>query len=346
MHPSGLVRSLTWERRFGRRHNRGKKANDAEALEANSPFLPLFFVLAGSSIYYALPRFLYRPNALRRDTIPLGAYIVPWMRPNPSIEELKRHPQLPNSTPTYDIDAVMVDALRLNITFTIMIPDVIIDTPSGKIHVFYETRVVSSTVYLGHDSDYLYVGGKFSSMYTNPASTPDDIVPNFFQILLDTASDGVLEKPESGSNVDAYVSSIGPGGWNYQDMAWVYVRMYLGSDRWAWVAAENYYYQLQEPQPPLAVRSSSVEYDITSGTLTVLFSRFLSRSDSAEINALQMRTGERWVMGFLLELGYNTNSAAGRFVDGWPQKAYPYLSNDASWWPKLVIDLANPPANM
>ncbi len=79
----------------------------------------------------------------------------------------------------------------------------------------------------------------------------------------------------------------------------------------------------------------------------VLFSRFLSRPALSEIDALQMKFGERWVMGFLIELGYNTwYGTYTDFVDGWPQKIYPYLSNDSSWWPKLVIDLTNPPANM
>jgi len=55
--------------------------------------------------------------------------------------------------------------------------------------------------------------------------------------------------------------------------------------------------------------------------------------------------GERWVMGFLFELGFAANSELGD-SDIWPQGAYPYPSNDTSWWPKLAIDLSASPASL
>ncbi len=308
-------------------------------------FSLFFSILTGSLVGYALPRYLPHPS--RRDTIPLGAFIVPWMQPTPSIAELNIHGQSPNSTPPFDINAVMINALKLNIIFTIKIPDVVVDTPEGKIHILGETRTVPSTVYLGHDSKYLYVGGRFEGMYTNPGSAPNDTVPNVFSVYFDVAGDGALQHPESGSNLAAFVSPTGPRGTSYDDMTWAYVHQYLGSDQWAWVLTWSYYnLELQKNQPVGAYGNAAMEYDIGSGTVTMLFSRLLRQPLNSEVNALQMRPGERWVMGFLLELGYNTNSQAGLFVDGWPQNIYPYLSDDSSWWPKLVIDLANPPANM
>lgn len=280
-------------------------------------------------IYYVLPSVLH---PLRRDPVPAGAYVVPWMRPNPSIEELNRNPQLPGSPPPFDIDTVMATALKLSMTFNI-------STPGG-------TRIIPSTVYLGHDSDYLYVGGKFIGMSTNPASDPHvAILPNYLQILFDVDNDGVLKTPESGSRLSVFITSNGTWMWGYHDLTWRYSQE---GDRDIWILAENYYENyLHEPQPAYAIANVAVEYDNSTGTLTMLFSRFLYRPGNSAVNGLQMRPGERWVMGFLLELGYAThNSAFGDYVDGWPRKAYPYLSNDSSWWPKLAIDLANPPPSL
>jgi hypothetical protein len=289
-------------------------------------FSLFFSILSGSLIYYVLPHILL--YSLRIDTIPPNAYIVPWMRPNPPIEELNRNPQLPYGPPPFDIDDVMTDALKLNMTFRINIPN--------------GTRVVPSTVYLGHDLDHFYVGGKFSGMYTNPASTNERTVPNIFKIFFDVANDGVLKQPESGSDLPAYITSKGAEVWFYHDLVWMdYVPEYR---RASWILADSYYdLYFHKAQPDFAVGNMITEYDNSTGTLIILFSRFLWLPSISEVNALQIRTGERWAMGFLLELGYNTNSENGEFVDGWPQKTYPYLTNDASWWPKLVIDLTNPP---
>lgn len=290
--------------------------------------LSLFFILIGSLIYYALPRVVYPP--LRKDSIPSGAYVIPWMRPSPSIEELVH---VPINSPPWDIDAVMAGALKLDLTFNIAIPN--------------GSRIVPSTVYLGHDTDLLYIGGKFQGMYTNPASNPlDEIMPNYFEIFFDVADDGVLKSPESGSRLSVFLAP--DAGWHtgkmwgYHDMAWFYVRE---NEREHWVLADNYYeWILRKAQPAFAIENVVLEYDNSTGNLMTLFSRYLSRTGNSEVNALQMRTGERWVMGFLLELGYATHySSFGNFVDGWPRKTYPYLDNDASWWPKLVIDLSNPP---
>jgi len=253
------------------------------------------------------------------------------MRPNPSIDELNRNPQLPNSTPPYDIDLVMSGALKLDMTFRI-------DIPNG-------TRVMPSTVYLGHDSDYLYVGGEFHGMYINPASTSERTRPNAFSILFDVTNDGVLTYSESGSRLAAYVSSTGPRARFYNDMVWAYLSQDKHS---AWITAENYYaLYLQKAQPASPLKNDEMEYDIPTGTVTILFSRYLGQPSSSEFNALQMRQGERWVMSFFLELRYITNGVYPYdFVDGWPRNTYPYTSDDSSWWPKLVIDLANPPANV
>lgn len=106
-------------------------------------FSVLLVILTVSLFCYVLPNVLY---PLRVDTVPAGAYFIPWMEPNPSIEELNLHAQQPYGLPTFDIDTVMVGALKLSMTFNITVPG--------------GTRIIPSTVYLGHDSDCLYVGGK------------------------------------------------------------------------------------------------------------------------------------------------------------------------------------------
>ena len=286
----------------------------------------LFLVLAVSLLYYVLPNVLYR---LRKDPIPAGAYVVPWMQPNPSIEKLNLNAQQPYGPPPFDIDSVMVNALRLSMTFNISVPG--------------GTRVIPSTVYLGHDSDYLYVGGKFRGMGTNPASTPNDTVPHVFSVLFDVKDNGVLEQPEGGSSFVVWKTENWGGGWYYEEPIWV---NYLAQDKRAtWVPSSNYYTNdLGRPQTVFSYGDGTSEYDNSTGTVTMLFSRLLSCPGNAEYNAFQMRDGERWVMGFLLELMFATNGITPQdYVDGWPRNIYPYLSNDASWWPKLLIDLTNPP---
>lgn len=274
-------------------------------------FLP-FFVLAFSLFYFVLPRILF---PLRIDPIPSGAYMIPWMRPEPSRETL----QTMNS---WSIDTVMADALKLNITFNI-------HTPSG-------TRVIPSTVYLGHDSEYLYIGGKFREIFAN--ITPVSVgLASCFSLYLDVDNDGVLEFPECGS---AFISSIWPsdtwrpyGLWYMDDMLWYY-------DEWK---SRNDYYSTKSFIPPSALEDMALGYENSTGTLTIIFSRCLQKLENTEINRLQMRKGERWVMGFNVELRIFLEYLDGPYVDGWPMSTFPYSSPDSSGWPKLVIDLTNPP---
>jgi len=287
-------------------------------------FSLFFSILAGSLIYYVLlPRTVTHP--LRIDSIPADAYAVPWIRPNPAISVLN------SLMSPWNVDAVMTGALRLNITFRII--------------TLNETRVVSSTIYLSHDLDYLYIGGRFQRMFTNPASDSNLTLPNYFNVLFDVNDDGELKSPESGSalGVLVYEDDWRTSGW-YRDLVWVdYSKDF---HRAIWMFGDDYYKDyLYKAQPSVAGVEAAAEYDNSTGTLAILFSRHLRLSEIADINALQMRSGERWVMGFLLELGYATwYGELSDFVDGWPRKIYPYLSNDCSWWPKLVIDLTNPPS--
>ncbi len=252
--------------------------------------------------------------------MPAGAYVVPWMQPRPYFGQI-RDP--------FNIDSIMASALKLNITFHI-------DTPNG-------TRTIPSTVYLGHDSRYLYVGGKFVGMGSNPASVPGDSQPNRFHMYFDVANDGVLKTPEAGSgfavNIDVPHETL--VGVQWPDMFWQYADTPYNHN--IWMPADGYL-ETRGGQRIFSMAAHAQEYDNSSGTVTILFARYLSRPGMENINALQMRPGERWTMGFLLELAYQKELA--NMVDGWPRNVYPYLSNDASWWPKLVIDLANPPANM
>jgi hypothetical protein len=288
-------------------------------------FSILFFVLAISLFYYALTNTTKREEPekpLRLDTVPGDAYVVPWMRPNPSIDEL--NPQMPYGPPTFDIESVMAGALKLNITFSLNL------------------REINSTVYLGHDSDYLYIGGKFRGMYTNPASDENVTVPNFFEILFDVDHDGVLKNPESGSRFCVYIDRERVSLMIYHDMVWAFENDW--DARFAWLMSSSYYTLLGKQLPAVAMKDETGEYDNSTGTVTMLWSRYLNFTLLKNINALQMRPDERWVMGFLPELGYITNTGHYQdYVDGWPRRIYPYLSNDSSWWPKLAIDLSNPP---
>ena len=127
----------------------------------------------------------------------------------------------------------------------------------------------------------------------------------------------------------------------YEDLMWV--NYYPSETRPSWVLAANYYQvEFNKLQPKFSSEDFVTEYDNSTGTLTILYSRFLPCHANAEMNALQMRKGERWVVGFPLELGFQ-NVNGQDYVDGWPKKIYHGLSPDSSWWPKLVIDLTNPP---
>lgn len=287
----------------------------------------LFLIIVVSSFTYLLTQ---HQTALRKDQIPANANIVPWMKPNPSIEQLNLNAQQPYGPPPFNIDFVMTNALKLSMTFNISVP-------SG-------TRIIPSTVYLGHDSDYLYVGGKFVGMGMNPVSIGSDTLPDCLSMYFDVANDGVLKQPESGFRFSAYITQHWSGVWIYSDELWVdYVAEY---GRASWVPSDNYYMDiLHKTQTVFSVGGGIKEYENSTGTVTMLLSEHLSCPGNAEVNALQMRPGERWVMGFLLELKYVTDiSSFGDYADGWPQNTYPYLSNDSSWWPKMVIDLTNPPS--
>jgi hypothetical protein len=280
----------------------------------------LFFVLIISLVYFVLPKMLEKP--LRVDATPAGAYVVPWMRPNPSIEELLQSPQM-NDTPNFSVDEVMAGALNISTTFQL-------EMPEGK-------RAVPSTIYLGHDGTSLYVGAKLRGMYTNPVHGQTTTLPNTFQIYFDVNHDGILKTPESGSRLDMYVERRRVTVWIGSDVVWIY-SSWLGQE--AWIMAER----VPGLRGELAMGPQIAQYDNATGTVVMIFSRFLAMPNSLEGNALQMRTGERWVMGFLFELRFTTNIGSwGDYVDGWPRNIYPYSSNDASWWPKMAIDLSNPP---
>jgi len=291
----------------------------------------LFLILAVGTFYYVVSNFLLLP---RVDAIPPGAYIIPWMTPNPSLDTISKIP--PPLLP-WNLDAVMTGALKLDVTF--------------RLQVSNQTRVVPSTVYLGHDADYLYVGASFSGMGPNPYSSPGVGCPNYFDIKLDVANKGVLTFPEAGSFMEVCVSVPGPGpppdGWNtrfwwaYFDEVWQDYVPGVGHGGWNMANEVG--------MPVNTIGEGAAEYDNTTGTLVILFSRHLSKS-GYYADSLQMKPGERWVMGFELELGFaNPNDGQNGYpvyddiVDGWPLNTYPYWSNDCSWWPKLVIDLTNPP---
>jgi hypothetical protein len=280
-------------------------------------FSLLFSVLVFSLFYYVLPNALY---PLRVDKVPAGAYIVPWMQPYPYFG------QIPD---TFNIDAVMTNALKLNMTFRINMWD-------GTTHV------IPSTVYLGHDSKYLYVGGRFVNMYSNPASQPyGDTQPNVFWIYFDVAGSGELKTPEAGSlygvTIDVPQETLVGGQWD--DIVWVYESTQY--KHMAWIPAYNYLLP-NARRAGSSIVAQTAEYDNSTGTVTILFARLLRTPGTEDFNALQMRPGERWVMGFLLELEYQKE--LDNRVDGWPKKTYLEWSSNSSWWPKLVIDLTNPPA--
>jgi hypothetical protein len=287
----------------------------------------LFVILVVSLFYFVLPNVLY---PLRIDPIPAGAYVVPWIEPNPSLAVLTTYQQ--NSSgppPPYNIDSIMAGALKLNMAFNISVA-------GGN-------RVIPSTVYLGHDMDYLYVGGEFRGMGLNPNNGPNVTLPNYFNILFDVKDDGTLTFPEAGSQLTMCVYN---DCWTteglYNDLLWSYES---DVQRTCWGIAAGYYFP--NAPPAITLAAGFAEYNPPTGTLTIIFARCLRLSAVSEIDALQMRPGERWVMGFVLELGFGRYVSGETFadnMDGWPRNVYPYLSNDSSWWPKLVIDLTKQPA--
>lgn len=274
-------------------------------------------------------------NPLRRDAIPSGAYVVPWMTSTESIASLYATP--PQAQP-WNLTAAMRGSLTLDITFNIALPN--------------GTRIVHSTIFLGHDLNLLYIGGIFRGMYSNPNShtNPDgsyDVPPNYLKMLVDVNNDGVLKAPESGSDPVVFVPclfdpsrcGLGSGGWGsidtfpgYDDLAWVnYVPEYRhgGFDLTSHICLQ-----------PSTLAGIATEYNYSSGDLVIVFAKRLSQPNSCA-DGLQMRSEERWVVGFLFELGYAKEAPLSDYVSGWPITAYPYLSTDSSSWPKLAIDLAN-----
>lgn len=303
----------------------------------------LLSVLVFSLFHYVLPSILH---PLRIDTIPADAYIIPWMQPNPSFETLQDRWW---SKEPWDIDDTMTNALKLYITFNIT-------TRNG-------TRTIPSTIYLGHDKDYLYIGGKFVGIGTNPTSPSEgDEQTNFFNIYFDTKNDGILTPPESGSRFTISFFPSNTSQWGFsavaygaEDMVWANHPEYSNPDRQRWLSAEyvyfeyvyfEYVYFYSGHMPPPAIKSFATKYDNSTKTLYSLFSRYLNWSPNTGCNKLQMRAGECWVMGFILELGYSPTTGTDVLIDGWPRNTYPYLDNDSSWWPKLVIDLTNPPDSL
>jgi hypothetical protein len=239
---------------------------------------------------------------------------------------MKPYPGILDLTPWFNIDSVMTKALKLTMTFRIRMWD-------GT------TRVIPSTVYLGHDSQFLYVGGRFVGMGGNPSSEPNGwLNANDFKILFDVSNKGVLRTPEAGSLFDVFITSPGNEllSHSWDDVLWAYADDYK---RMVWMPAQNYNNGQGVLNYSLA---NHVEgYDNSTGTITILFSRYLNKPEMANIDALQMKPGERWVMGFLIELGFMKEWDDR--VDGWPRPTYGVWSNDSSWWPKLAIDLSNPP---
>jgi hypothetical protein len=247
------------------------------------------------------------------------------MRPTTPISSLLA------ATSPWDIHAVMQGALQLNMTFHITTRN--------------ETRVIPSTIYIEHDLDYLYVAGEFKGMGTNPTNEPEMMYPNYLDMFFDAADDGKLTFPEAGSSLSSIISSDTwhTSGW-YRDHVWTNVTQFK---RESWIFGDEYYDDYRDcAEPASSCGMCNSEYDNATGTLTVIFSRRLYVPEIAVSDALQIRHGECWVVGFMFELGLtNWNGQWADYVDGWPQKFYPYLSNDCSQWPKLAIDLTNPPAS-
>jgi hypothetical protein len=286
-------------------------------------FAVLFTILIVSSIFIVSKWILEEP--LRIDTIPSDAYVVPWMQPNPSISILKQYQSNPYGPPPFNVDSVMANSLKLSMTFNITVS-------SGS-------RIIPSTVYLGHDMDYLYVGGEFRGMGLNPYNDANNTLANCMSIYFDVDDNGTLSFPEAGSRILVFVYN---DTWTtnglYDDLLWTDYNNVL--QRASWVPAEAYTF----PKAPagMTLANGFAEYDNPTGTLTFIIARCLRYPAMDKINALQMQPGERWVMGFVLELAFGgSNGGMSNKVDGWPQTIFPFLSSDSSWWPKLAIDLSN-----
>jgi len=290
-------------------------------------FIILFLILGISLFLIVLPKFLSPP--LRIDSIPSGAYVVPWMQPNPSISILKQYQSNPYGPPPFNIDSVMANSLKLSMTFNITVS-------SGS-------RVIPSTVYLGHGEDYLYVGGEFRGMGLNPNNDANTTLANYMSIFFDVEDNGTLSFPEAGSQIVVFVYN---DTWTtnglYEDLLWTDYDNVL--QRPSWIRAEDYTFP--DATHGITLANGFAEYDNPTGTLTFVIARYLRYPALDKINALQMQPGERWVMGFALELGFGGSGGGSMSnnVDGWPRTIYPFLSSDSSWWPKLAIDLTNPPA--
>ncbi len=277
-------------------------------------------------------------HTLRSDAIPSGSYVIPWMRPQPSIPTINA---IPVQNQPWDVNLTMQGALKIETTFQLIVPN--------------GTRTIRSTVYLGHDMDFLFVAGIFRGMYSNPTSFWSNypstfrVFSNYFQIKFDVDNDGVLNGAESGSGFPVQVPcpfepskcGLGAGGWGSQDLVWGYTDL-----AWTYInppGRDAYNFATSVCNQPFALGAGASEYNNLNGTLTILFSRLLQVPNSCA-NDLQIQPGERWVMRFLLELGFsNDDQFYQDFVDGWPRNAYPYTTSDCSWWPQLVIDLSNPP---
>jgi hypothetical protein len=250
------------------------------------------------------------------------------MEPNPSFGNLTIYSI--NSQP-WNIDAVMAGALKLDVTFTVS--------------VLNETRIVPSTVYMGHDSEYLYVGGQFHGMYLNPNDYGNAAFANLFGILFDVTDNGQLTFPEAaslfGDSLWQNASlEFNEAVWTFDDLLWWKMPSEKAPE---WNMQIDFY--SPKAEPAFAEKDTAAEYDNVTGTLAVLCSRYLWCPGNSLTNAFQMKPGERWVVGFMLMLGYASeeNLFTGSSLATWPE-GYSFDSNDSSSWPKLVIDLTKEPA--
>jgi len=281
----------------------------------------IFFsiLLVGGIVYYIVQTNI---SFLRRDRIPSNAIVVPWMIPNPSVETVFTYSI--NSQP-WNIESVMAGSVKISASFAIKLVN--------------ETRNVSSTVYLGHDSTYLYVGADFHGIFLNPTAVNNtNAPPHIFAMLFDVDNEGNLTFPEAGTLVDVGVfenASLNHDQevWSFDDLFW------WNSQYWS----QGYEYYSPKAAPGHAVKAEAVEYDNVTGTLTIVYSRSLSDPSDSQINKFQMKSGERWVMSFMLMAGFaDRYNLYQNMIVSWPQ-GYSFQSADSSWWPKLAIDLGNPP---
>jgi len=123
-----------------------------------------------------------------------------------------------------------------------------------------------------------------------------------------------LNFPESGLRVSVTVHN---GTWQttywFHDEIWYYYDPPV--DRECWVFDYEYYHP--KGVPGFSIERCTAEYDDSSGTMTLLFSRHLRYSETAEINGLQMKSGECWVMGFNIEIGiHGQYYLEGYYTDG------------------------------